>query len=195
MTLSISFSSDCYSFEMFYCGNLMLILRESCRKRRWPQFNGIICKCVVLVVREANSEYEIVANSWKYGTTYSNNLFFAIVDYDEGPEVFNSVSICCSSTEHILFIEFIVHWSQFWSLNLIFFIKPLTMKVNVFLVFLVDAHCYSLNNIFENLFCHIPQILSSPEMVSTTTQCSTHPPLSLLITSEAFHSKLGRGLE
>lgn len=43
--------------------------------------------------KEANTEYEIVANSWKYGTTYSNNLFFAMVDYDEGPDVFNTLRI------------------------------------------------------------------------------------------------------
>lgn len=43
--------------------------------------------------REANGEFEIVANSWRYGSTNPKNLFFALVDYDEGPDVFNSMHI------------------------------------------------------------------------------------------------------
>lgn len=42
---------------------------------------------------EANHEYEIVANSWRHSNAFSNNLFFAMVDYDDGPDVFNSLRI------------------------------------------------------------------------------------------------------
>lgn len=41
---------------------------------------------------EANHEYEIVANSWRHSASFSNNLFFAMVDYDDGPDVFSAVS-------------------------------------------------------------------------------------------------------
>lgn len=44
------------------------------------------------VFREANNEYQILANSWRYSQQYSNKLFFAMVDFDEGPDVFNAVS-------------------------------------------------------------------------------------------------------
>jgi len=32
-----------------------------------------------------------MANSWHYSPQYSNKLFFAMVDYDEGPDVFTSL--------------------------------------------------------------------------------------------------------
>lgn len=41
--------------------------------------------------RQANDEYTILANSWRYYQQYSNKLFFAMVDYDEGSDVFSSV--------------------------------------------------------------------------------------------------------
>ena len=34
-----------------------------------------------------------MANSWRYSQQYTNKIFFAMVDYDEGPDVFASVSI------------------------------------------------------------------------------------------------------
>ncbi|XP_064636423.1 tumor suppressor candidate 3-like isoform X2 [Lineus longissimus] len=45
------------------------------------------------VCRQANEEFQIVANSWRYSQQYSNQLFFAMVDYDEGPDVFSSLKI------------------------------------------------------------------------------------------------------
>ena len=42
--------------------------------------------------RHAYEEFQIVANSWRYSQHYSNRLFFALVDYDEGSDVFSSVS-------------------------------------------------------------------------------------------------------
>lgn len=48
--------------------------------------------CVFANFRQANEEYQILANSWRYSQQYSNQLYFAMVDYDEGPDVFQSVS-------------------------------------------------------------------------------------------------------
>ena len=45
--------------------------------------------------RQANEEFLIVANSWRYSQQYSNRLFFAMVDYDEGSDVFSSVRLLC----------------------------------------------------------------------------------------------------
>lgn len=46
------------------------------------------------VCRQAHDEYAIVANSWRYMPEHSENrLFFAMVDYDEGSDVFNLLGI------------------------------------------------------------------------------------------------------
>lgn len=45
------------------------------------------------ICRQANDEYTILANSWRYSQQYSNKLFFAMVDYDEGSDVFSSLKI------------------------------------------------------------------------------------------------------
>ncbi|BFZ14865.1 hypothetical protein BsWGS_17904 [Bradybaena similaris] len=45
------------------------------------------------VCKQANDEFQIVANSWRYSQQYSNRLFFALVDYDEGADVFQSMKI------------------------------------------------------------------------------------------------------
>ena len=42
--------------------------------------------------RHAADEFEIVANSWRYSPAYGNHLFFGMVDFDEGMDVFSSVS-------------------------------------------------------------------------------------------------------
>uniref|UniRef100_A0A1W7R9C2 Tumor suppressor candidate 3 n=1 Tax=Hadrurus spadix TaxID=141984 RepID=A0A1W7R9C2_9SCOR len=44
-----------------------------------------------IVCRHAHDEFQIVANSWRYSQMYSNKLFFGIVDFDEGPDVFTSL--------------------------------------------------------------------------------------------------------
>lgn len=46
-----------------------------------PQRQCAICK-------QASDEYHLVANSYRYSQHYSNKLFFAMVDFDEGPDVF-----------------------------------------------------------------------------------------------------------
>uniref|UniRef100_A0A224XS00 Putative magnesium transporter protein 1 n=1 Tax=Panstrongylus lignarius TaxID=156445 RepID=A0A224XS00_9HEMI len=40
------------------------------------------------ICRHANDEFLIVANSFRYSQVYSNKLFFAMVDFDEGSDVF-----------------------------------------------------------------------------------------------------------
>lgn len=45
-----------------------------------------LCYC-----RHAHDEFQLVANSWRYSQGYSNKLFFALVDFDEGPDVFQQV--------------------------------------------------------------------------------------------------------
>uniref|UniRef100_A0A023FLE4 Putative conserved membrane protein n=1 Tax=Amblyomma cajennense TaxID=34607 RepID=A0A023FLE4_AMBCJ len=41
------------------------------------------------ICRQANEEFQILANSWRYSSAYSNRLFFGLVDFDEGSDVFN----------------------------------------------------------------------------------------------------------
>nr|CAI5870344.1 unnamed protein product [Callosobruchus analis] len=40
------------------------------------------------VCRHASDEFTIVANSYRYSQSYSNKLFFGVVDFDEGSDVF-----------------------------------------------------------------------------------------------------------
>lgn len=35
----------------------------------------------------------MLANSWRYSSAFSNKLFFTVVDYDEGADVFQQVNI------------------------------------------------------------------------------------------------------
>lgn len=49
--------------------------------------------CVYLpFYRQANEEYQVLANSWRYSSAFSNKLFFTVVDYDEGADVFQQVT-------------------------------------------------------------------------------------------------------
>lgn len=43
------------------------------------------------VCRQAKEEYDIVANSWRSSGDYSSRIFFTMVDFDEGPDVFQAV--------------------------------------------------------------------------------------------------------
>jgi len=45
------------------------------------------------ICREANDEYMITATSHRYSKSYPNNVFFAMVDFDKGSEVFQSLKI------------------------------------------------------------------------------------------------------
>lgn len=46
-----------------------------------------------MICRVASDEFHIVANSFRYSQAYSNKLFFGVVDFDEGSDIFNLVSI------------------------------------------------------------------------------------------------------
>lgn len=48
--------------------------------------------CSILSYRQANEEYQVLANSWRYSSAFSNKLFFTVVDYDEGADVFQQVT-------------------------------------------------------------------------------------------------------
>ncbi|KAL3879967.1 hypothetical protein ACJMK2_032243 [Sinanodonta woodiana] len=51
-----------------------------------PQRSCSVCK-------QAHEEYTVLANSWRYSQGFSNKLFFAMVDYDEGADVFGSLKL------------------------------------------------------------------------------------------------------
>jgi oligosaccharyltransferase complex subunit gamma len=43
--------------------------------------------------RPANEEYTILAQSWRYSVQFTNKLFFAMVDFDDAPDVFKMVKL------------------------------------------------------------------------------------------------------
>uniref|UniRef100_A0A336MBG5 CSON013742 protein n=1 Tax=Culicoides sonorensis TaxID=179676 RepID=A0A336MBG5_CULSO len=45
------------------------------------------------ICRHAHDEYQIVANSYRYSMTYSNKLFFVMVDFDEGSDIFQALRL------------------------------------------------------------------------------------------------------
>merc|ERR1739844_471100 len=45
------------------------------------------------ICKQASEEYQVVANSYRYSQHYSNKLFFAMVDFDEGPDVFQIMKL------------------------------------------------------------------------------------------------------
>lgn len=48
-------------------------------------------QCVIC--RHASDEFTIAANSYRYSQIYSNKLFFAMVDFDDGSDVFQSLRL------------------------------------------------------------------------------------------------------
>ena len=53
---------------------------------------GIFFLSFRVILRHAHDEFQLVANSWRYSQGYSNKLYFSLVDFDEGPDVFQQVS-------------------------------------------------------------------------------------------------------
>lgn len=47
--------------------------------------------CLFVLCRQADEEYQILANSWRYSSAFTNRVFFASVDFDEGSDVFQMV--------------------------------------------------------------------------------------------------------
>ena len=45
------------------------------------------------ICKRASDEYQLVANSYRYSQLFSNKLFFAMVDFDEGPDVFQAMKL------------------------------------------------------------------------------------------------------
>ena len=54
------------------------------------------------ICKPANDEYQIVAQSWRYSAQFSNKLFFAMVDFDEAPDVFKMLNTA-SAPQFIMF--------------------------------------------------------------------------------------------
>lgn len=54
------------------------------------------------VCKPANEEYQVVAQSWRYSAQFSNKLFFAMVDYDDAPDVFKMLNTA-SAPQFLLF--------------------------------------------------------------------------------------------
>jgi len=45
------------------------------------------------ICKQASDEYQLVANSYRYSQFFSNKLFFAMVDFDEGSDVFQTMKL------------------------------------------------------------------------------------------------------
>ena len=60
--------------------------------------------------RHASDEYQIVANSYRYSSAYSNKVFFAMVDFDEGVDVFQSVRLPIASSSYTVVILFSIRF-------------------------------------------------------------------------------------
>merc|ERR1719221_1627327 len=45
------------------------------------------------ICKQASDEYQLVANSYRYSQFFSNKLFFAMVDFDEGTDVFQAMKL------------------------------------------------------------------------------------------------------
>merc|ERR1719211_708976 len=52
-------------------------------------FTALSAQRQCAICKQASDEYQLVANSYRYSSAFSTNkLFFAMVDFDEGPDVF-----------------------------------------------------------------------------------------------------------
>ena len=70
-------------------------------------FTALSAQRQCAICRQASDEYHLVANSYRYSQFYSNKMFFAMVDFDEGPDVFQVDIFFISTTENeSLNIEF-----------------------------------------------------------------------------------------
>lgn len=43
--------------------------------------------------RQAHDEFQIVAQSYRYSSAFTNKVFFAMVDFDDGSDVFQYVCL------------------------------------------------------------------------------------------------------
>ncbi|XP_071452591.1 dolichyl-diphosphooligosaccharide--protein glycosyltransferase subunit TUSC3 [Hetaerina americana] len=56
-------------------------------------FTAMAAQRQCVICRHAHDEFLIVANSFRYSQLYSNKLYFALVDFDEGSDIFQSLRI------------------------------------------------------------------------------------------------------
>jgi oligosaccharyltransferase complex subunit gamma len=56
-------------------------------------FTALSAQRQCAICKQASDEYQLVANSYRYSPAFSNRLFFAMVDFDEGPDVFQSMKL------------------------------------------------------------------------------------------------------
>uniref|UniRef100_A0AAQ5YFT1 Dolichyl-diphosphooligosaccharide--protein glycosyltransferase subunit MAGT1 n=1 Tax=Amphiprion ocellaris TaxID=80972 RepID=A0AAQ5YFT1_AMPOC len=50
------------------------------------------------VCRQADEEFQVLANSWRYSSAFTNRVFFASVDFDEGSDVFQMLNMNSAPT-------------------------------------------------------------------------------------------------
>ncbi|KAL4659669.1 magnesium transporter protein 1 isoform X2 [Arapaima gigas] len=50
------------------------------------------------VCKQADEEYQILANSWRYSSAFTSKIFFASVDFDEGSDVFHTLNMNSAPT-------------------------------------------------------------------------------------------------
>lgn len=60
---------------------------------QWLNLFVCLYVCLLVLCRQADEEYQILANSWRYSSAFTNRVFFASVDFDEGSDVFQMVII------------------------------------------------------------------------------------------------------
>merc|ERR1711881_243151 len=56
-------------------------------------FTALSAQRQCAICKQASDEYHMVANSYRYSSQYSNRMFFAMVDFDEGPDVFQAMKL------------------------------------------------------------------------------------------------------
>uniref|UniRef100_A0A8C4MZT7 Tumor suppressor candidate 3 n=1 Tax=Eptatretus burgeri TaxID=7764 RepID=A0A8C4MZT7_EPTBU len=121
--LSLIVRNDIYIYIFFFCKKLRDWLLASSNRRRErssaEQLSGVSaeCRCGSFLslswrscaiwrrpVRRrkprthASEEMQILANSWRYSGSFSSRLFFAMVDFDEGPDVFQQLNMNSAPT-------------------------------------------------------------------------------------------------
>ena len=56
-------------------------------------FTALSAQRQCAICKQASDEYQLVANSYRYSQRYSSRLFFAMVDFDDGPDVFQMMKL------------------------------------------------------------------------------------------------------
>lgn len=59
-----------------------------CMRRK---FYFVLKLNVSFCYRQADEEFQVLANSWRYSSAFTNKVFFSSVDFDEGSDVFQMV--------------------------------------------------------------------------------------------------------